>query len=110
MFDFMQSVYLPEEHSKLIHATYNVDRCAVGFATSSLWFMRQGKIDEAIQRCDYIAEQILPSFDQEDVVGLFSVLLPIVLVLKWTDDVNRASDLYEQFTPGKHFGLCVSIF
>jgi len=98
-FAIMESIYMPTEHPKLLSAAYNVDRCAVGFATSALWFLQQGDVERAIERCEYVIKNILPSYDEKDIIGLFTMLLPIVRVLKWNGNADRAYEVYEKYTP-----------
>mmetsp|Transcript_30873 Transcript_30873/g.46822 ORF Transcript_30873/g.46822 Transcript_30873/m.46822 type:complete len:375 (-) Transcript_30873:97-1221(-) len=98
-FAIMESIYMPTEHPKLLSAAYNVDRCAVGFATSALWLLQQGDVERAIERCEYVIKNILPSYDEKDIIGLFTMLLPIVRVLKWNGNADRAYEVYEKYTP-----------
>lgn len=43
VFSVMESVYLPDVHPALLSATYNVDKCAIGFASSALWLLQKGE-------------------------------------------------------------------
>lgn len=51
-----------------------VDRCAVSFATSALWYLQRGQIDKAIERCDYVIDQVLPSYDKKDIMDYITSL------------------------------------
>lgn len=64
----MQSIYM-KEHAPRLNDTYAVDRCAVCIATSALWYLQLGQIDAAIERCDYVAKHVLPTFDEGDTIG-----------------------------------------
>ena len=109
-FNVMKSVYMRKEHPKLLRATYFVDHCAVGYATSALWLLQQDKVDEAIERCEYVIEHILPTYDDKDIIGLFAIMLRIVRVLKWNGHVGRAYEVYDKYTPGNFFIVVIHFF
>lgn len=66
-FDLMKAIYMPKEHPPLIYASYSVDRCAVSFAVSALWYLGRGEQERAIERCNQVISDILPRFDKKDV-------------------------------------------
>ena len=76
-----------------------VDRCAVNFATSSLWYLQKGQIDDAIKQCDYVIEHILPSYDQKDILGLYLIFISLIRVLKWNGHVEKAREAYNKYMP-----------
>jgi hypothetical protein len=76
-----------------------VDRCAVSFATSALWYLQRGQIDKAIERCDYVIDQVLPSYEKKDIIGLYHIFIQIGRVLKWNGHVDKAREVYEKFMP-----------
>ena len=96
-----------------LNETYAVDRCAVCIATSALWYMQLGQIDAAIERCNYVAQHVLPTFDESDTIGMFTCLMAIIRVLKWNNHVDRARELYEQYIPEgteNHFAVgCIHL-
>eukprot|EP00957_Ditylum_brightwellii_P037665 2848407-Ditylum_brightwellii.AAC.1 len=67
-FEIMESIYMPTEHPKLLSATYSTDKCAIGFATSALWFLQQGDAERAIERCECVIKDTLPSYDKKDLL------------------------------------------
>eukprot|EP00546_Thalassionema_frauenfeldii_P017555 CAMPEP_0178896542 /NCGR_PEP_ID=MMETSP0786-20121207/1237_1 /TAXON_ID=186022 /ORGANISM="Thalassionema frauenfeldii, Strain CCMP 1798" /LENGTH=682 /DNA_ID=CAMNT_0020566969 /DNA_START=463 /DNA_END=2511 /DNA_ORIENTATION=+ len=98
-FDIMKAIYMTEEHPKLLLGTYSVDRCAVSFATSAIWYLQTSKIDKAIERCDYVIDRILPIYDKKDVIGTAHILCNIIRVLKWNGHVDKAREAYTNFIP-----------
>lgn len=107
-FEVMKSVYMPIEHPPLLVAAYQNDKCAMGFATSSLWFLQEGKTAEAIERCDYVIENILPKYDKKDPLGIFTILLAVLRVLKWNGHEGKAYEVYTKFAPAgieSHFAV-----
>lgn len=99
-FDIMKAVYMPTEHPPLLYAAYAVNRCAITFAVSSLWYLQKGETKRAIERCDQVIEEILPSFDtKKDMIGLYHIFWPILRVLKWSGEVDKARDFYSKWTP-----------
>ncbi|KAL3810385.1 hypothetical protein ACHAXA_002852 [Cyclostephanos tholiformis] len=107
-FDIMAAVYMPIEHPSRITAAYAVDRCAVTYAVSCLWHLQMGDAEKAIQRCEQVIEEILPSYDKNDSIGTYQILWPIIRVLKWNGRVDRARDVYNQWVPAgieSHFSV-----
>ncbi len=97
-------------HSLCHFRLYNiaVDRCAVAFASSALWYLQMGQVDNAIERCDYVINHILPHYDEKDVVGLYQIFIQIIRVLKWNGQVDKAREAYSKFMPdaaGSHFAV-----
>jgi len=105
----MKAIYMSEFHPKLLYATYSVDRCAVSFATASLWYLQRGDIDKAIDQCDYVIEEILPVYNKkDDMIGLYHILIALIRVLKWNGEVDKAREVYNNNTPEgieKHFAV-----
>ena len=95
----MRLVYLPKHHPKLLSAAYNVDRCAVSFATAALWFLQLGDVEGAIKQCGYVIENILPGYDKNDKVGLYQIFIPLIRVLKWNGQVDKMRNVYEENVP-----------
>lgn len=71
----------------------------MSFATSALWYLQRGQIDKAIERCDYVIDQVLPSYEKKDIIGLYHIFVQIGRVLKWNGHVDRAREVYEKFMP-----------
>ena len=71
----------------------------MSFATSALWYLQRGQIDKAIERCDYVIDQVLPSYDNKDIIGLYHIFIQIGRVLKWNGHVDKARGLYEKIMP-----------
>ena len=70
--------------------------------------MQLGKIDAAIERCDYVAKHVLPTFNTGDKIGLYTAMIAVIRVLKWHNHVDRARELYHQFIPNgteNHFAV-----
>ena len=86
-------------YSFVIHIHAAVDRCAISFATSALWYLQQGEIDKAIERCDYVIDHILPHYDKKDVLGLYTILIQLIRVLKWNNQVDKARAVYNENIP-----------
>ena len=136
-FNIMKAVYMKQEHPKLLLDAYGefryllihicipllciylimhcllslflaVDRCAVAFASSALWYLRKGKIDNAIEACDYVIDHILPHYDEKDIIGLYHIFVQMIRVLKWNGHVDKARDAYNKFIPdaaNSHFAV-----
>ncbi len=107
-FDTMTRLYMPNEHAPLINEHYAVNRCAITYAVSALWYLQKGQTKQAIQRCDQVINEILPSFDKKDVIGLYHIIWPIIRVLKWNGEVDKARKFYDEWTTdaiGDHFAL-----
>ena len=71
----------------------------MSFASSALWYLQRGQIDKAIERCDYVINQVLPSYETKDIVGLYHIFIQIGRVLKWNGHVDKAREVYEKFMP-----------
>ena len=107
-FDIMEKVYMKEVHPKMLTKAYKVDRCALVFAMAALWEMKVGRKDKAIKRVNFVIENILPNYDKKDIIGLHSMIMYIVRVLKWTGHVDQAIDVYTKFLPPEaehHFAI-----
>ena len=76
-----------------------VDRCAVCYASSALWYLQKGEINNAIERCDYVIDHILPHYDKSDILGLYMVFIPLIRVLKWNGEAGKALEAYRKFMP-----------
>jgi tetratricopeptide (TPR) repeat protein len=63
-FDIMKAVYMKDNHPTLLSKAYMVDRCALAFTTSALWELKEGRKEKAIERCNYVIENILPSYEE----------------------------------------------
>lgn len=98
-FDIMKAIYMKNEHPKLLLGTYSVDRCAVSFSTSAIWYLQTSQIDKALERCDYVIDHILPRYDKKDVIGIAHILYNIIRVLKWNGQVDKAREAYTTFMP-----------
>ena len=99
---------MPEEHPPLLYKAYSVNRCAITFAVSALWYLQKGETQKAIERCDQVAEEILPSYDMKDIVGLYQIMWPIIRVLKWSAEVDKAREFYFKWARGgigSHFAM-----
>eukprot|EP00985_Skeletonema_marinoi_P011013 scaffold5185_cov101-Skeletonema_marinoi.AAC.1 len=109
-FNTMTSIYMPGEHAPLICENYSVNRCAVTYAVSALWYLQKGQPMQALQRCDQVIKEILPSYDTKDIVGLYHIFWPIIRVLKWNGEVEKAREFYAKWAPDgieNHFAIGV---
>ncbi|KAL3770882.1 hypothetical protein ACHAW5_003970 [Stephanodiscus triporus] len=109
-FHIMTAVYMPIEHPPLISAAYAVNRCAVTFAVSSLWHLQKGETEKAIQRCEQVIKEILPSYDKKDMIGLYHIFWPVIRVLKWNGLADKAREFYNEWAPAgieSHFAMGV---
>lgn len=107
-FNTMTSIYMPNEHAPLIYEHYSVNRCAITYAVSALWYLQKGQPKQAIQRCDQVINEILPSYDKKDLVGLYHIFWPIIRVLKWNGEVDKAREFYTKWAPDgieSHFSV-----
>lgn len=107
-FDTMTRLYMPNEHAPLIYEHYSVNRCAITYAVSALWYLQKGQPKQAIQRCDQVINEILPSYDTKDLVGLYHIIWPIIRVLKWNGEVEKAREFYAKWAPDgieNHFSV-----
>lgn len=98
-FETMRNVYLPKEHPPLLAKAYFINRCAITFAASALWYLRQGKTDKAVDRCDEVEREILPAFDKKDMLGSFHIFGPIIRVLRGCGEVDKAREFYFKWSP-----------
>ena len=109
-FNIMEKVYMNEVHPELLTKAYMVDRCALVFAMAALWEMKEERKDKAIERVNFVIKNILPNYDKKDIIGLFSIILYIIRVLKWNGHVDQAIDVYTKFLPPEaehHFAVGV---
>ena len=107
-FHTMTAIYMPRDHPPLINSAYAVDRCAITIAVSSLWYVQKGEIEKAIERCNQVEEEVLPTFDKKDVIGLFHIFIPIIRVFKWGGQVDRAREFFHKWSPEgveNHFAM-----
>jgi len=107
-FNIMKSIYVPEVHQKLLSKAYAMDKCAICIAISALWHLQKGDIDRAIEQCEYIINEILPSYDKTDVIGLYTILLALIRVLKFNGHVGKVRDVYNTVVPSgieNHFAV-----
>lgn len=61
--------------------------------------MQQGKIDEAIERCELVVANVLPTYDPTDVQGILNIFIPLIRVLKWNGRIHRAREVFETMMP-----------
>ena len=109
-FNIMEKVYMKEMHPELLTKAYMVDRCALVFAMAALWEMKEGRKEKAIERVNFVIESIIPSYDKNDIIGLFSIIMYIVRVLKWCGHVDQAINVYTKSLPVEaqnHFAIGV---
>eukprot|EP00956_Cyclotella_meneghiniana_P045971 scaffold392730_cov99-Cyclotella_meneghiniana.AAC.1 len=66
---------------------------------AALWEMKEERKDKAIERVNFVIKNILPNYDKKDIIGLFSIILYIIRVLKWNGLVDRAFKVYTKFLP-----------
>ncbi len=107
-FNTMTSIYMPQEHAPLICQNYAVNRCAITYAVSALWYLQKGQPKQAIQRCDQVINEILPTYDKKDMIGLYHIFWCIIRVLKWHGEVDKAREFYDEWTPDgieNHFAV-----
>jgi fumarylacetoacetase len=45
------------------------------------------------ERCDYVIDHVIPHYDKKDVLGLYTILIQIVRVLKWNNQVDKARNV-----------------
>lgn len=106
-----------KEHAPRLNDTYAVDRCAVCIATSALWYLQLGQIDAAIERCDYVAKHVLPTFDEGDTIGksapskirhglVTDLNMDIAVYLDSSFDLNSNHDDTNVFRKVSHNNLC----
>ena len=72
------------------------DRCAQCFAYSAVWLMQLGKINAAIERCELVIVDIIPTYDKKDILGILNLFIPIIRVLKWHGRIERARKCFEE--------------
>ena len=107
-FNIMEKVYMKETHPELLNKAYKVDRCALVFAMAALWEMKEGRKDKAIERVNFVIENIIPSYDKKDIIRLYSIIVYIIRVLKWSGRVDQAIKVYTKFLPPEaenHFAV-----
>ena len=61
--------------------------------------MQEGKIDKALARCDEVVRDILPNYDKKDGIGMYTILLYLIRVMKWNGEVDKARSMYNKFAP-----------
>ena len=108
VFNVMKTVYMSKDHPKLLLDTYSVDRCAVSFATSAVWYLQKDQVDKALERCDYVIKHVLPDYDEKDIVGLYHIFIQLIRVMKWNGRVDAAREAYSKYMPeaaGTHFAV-----
>jgi tetratricopeptide (TPR) repeat protein len=96
-FEIMRAIYLPEVHPQLIEKTYAQDKCAHIFSFSALWYLQIGQMKKAITRCELVLHDILPEYNQKDLLGLFHILMSLLRVFKWSGRENEALKLVEEY-------------
>lgn len=69
----------------------------MNFASSALWYLQKGEIDNAIERCDYVIDHILPHYDEKDFIGLYTIFIQLIRVLKWNGQVEKARLAYHTY-------------
>ena len=78
---------------------YAVNRCAITYAISALWYLQKGQPKQASQRCEQVINEILPTYDTKDMIGLYHIFWSIIRVLKWNGAVDKAREMYKKWAP-----------
>ena len=117
-FDKLQAIYDAEEHSEGISAAYGTDRSAQAFSQCALWYLQMGDAKAALEKCNYVLDNLLPLMDPKNVLNMCELLLPIIRIYKPLKEERRMRDLFDRHVVqnfNKHFGKdgvtpCLPIF
>uniref|UniRef100_A0A7S2EK19 Uncharacterized protein n=1 Tax=Ditylum brightwellii TaxID=49249 RepID=A0A7S2EK19_9STRA len=95
-FDELAKQYVPEEHSDAIAQAYGNDRTSQAFAHRALCLMELGRESECIAACEHVINVLLPVLDHSNVLGISSLLFPVVRILKWRGEAKRMKILFQE--------------
>ena len=118
----MQIIYSPERHSELIVTEYATDKCAQAISLTSVWSLCMMDIEGALNKCDYVVNNLIPTIYQGSANTFSSLVLPLLAVyqhLGWPDDkAARCLEMFQKYVidvfyefEGKHGkSPCMTLF
>lgn len=90
----LRSIFNVKEHSGHMVDAYGIDHGCECIAQSATWKMRLGNVDESVETCNYVINELMPQMDTRNVQNTFFVLYPLLWVLK---DAGMAQLALETF-------------
>lgn len=95
--DEVKSLYDPGMHSTAISNDYGSDHCANTISLSSLWLLYLDRPTDALKTSNDVIACILPAIDgRNNMLGLTLLLMPVVFVLKFHGEEERAQRLFDE--------------
>lgn len=98
----LAEVYVAEDHHIPISEAYGSDRAAQSFSASAVWLVIMGRIDEALQTCRFVIDEIMPKMDIRNVHNATVMLYPVIFIMK---DNGRALAIEARSLFEQYFGI-----
>lgn len=92
----LRSIYVPELHSEGISTAYGSDRAAQSISVSAVWFLEVGKMNEALETCDVVMNELLPKMNPRNVHNSCVLLLPIFWILRDHEKASLVKDAFQE--------------
>ena len=100
----MQTIYSPERHSELIVTEYATDKCAQAISLTSFWSLCMMDIDGALEKCEYVVNNLIPTMYQGSANTFSQLVLPLLAVyqhLGWPDGkAARCLEIFQKYVIG----------
>lgn len=93
----IESLYDVEEHSLDLCDEYGCDLGAQSLASSSMWYVQLGRTEDALSMCWYVVECLMTKIEKRNVHASFTVLFPVLWVLKENGFALEAREAFETF-------------
>jgi tetratricopeptide (TPR) repeat protein len=93
----LRDIYVVDDFTDLLSLAYGSDRSGQCIAQSALWNDYLGNAEEALEICDYVIEDLLPTMDPQNVHNSFHMLYPIIWVMKKQGRALEARKVFGEF-------------
>jgi hypothetical protein len=101
----LQMVYKIEKHSARLIQLYEKDYAAECFSQSILWYFLMGDEDKASRQADLVIKRHLPFQDPQDINSIMALILPAILILKFTGRAAEADYVIKKYVINAHYDL-----
>ncbi|CAB9512395.1 natriuretic peptide receptor 2 [Seminavis robusta] len=118
IFKKLAEVYDAESHSSRMAEVYGTDRAAQTFSFSAMWHHHLGNVGQAIEACNYVIQDLMPTQDPTNTLGNWGLLINVMRVLKPQGQALRMREVLDEYVVEAHlkhhgpkkFTPCKSLF
>jgi hypothetical protein len=103
----LKEIYIIEEHSARVVASYASDRCAQNYGCTANCYMRLGRVEEALEICDFIEHHIMPKMDLHNVHNSMCNLYQALWIWRDNGMAERSLCVFKRYVLGpfnEYFG------